>query len=75
MGSRKLKKKEFRGQHRSSFLFSRKLEETTKSLKKMANELEIEKQKTDELLCELMPASIADALRQGKMVEASESIH
>uniref|UniRef100_A0A8L8Q0Z7 guanylate cyclase n=1 Tax=Heligmosomoides polygyrus TaxID=6339 RepID=A0A8L8Q0Z7_HELPZ len=51
---------------------NRKLEETTKSLKKMANELEIEKQKTDELLCELMPASIADALRQGKMVEASD---
>ncbi|VDO45739.1 unnamed protein product [Haemonchus placei] len=38
----------------------------------MANELEIEKQKTDELLCELMPSSIADALRQGKMVEASD---
>ncbi|KAK6035109.1 hypothetical protein COOONC_27385 [Cooperia oncophora] len=38
----------------------------------MANELEIEKQKTDELLCELMPASIADALRQGKMIEASD---
>ncbi|CAJ0609751.1 unnamed protein product [Cylicocyclus nassatus] len=51
---------------------NRKLEETTKSLKKMANELEIEKQKTDELLCELMPASIADALRQGRMVEASD---
>ncbi|KAE9416454.1 hypothetical protein Angca_003586, partial [Angiostrongylus cantonensis] len=51
---------------------NRKLEETTKTLKKMANELEIEKQKTDELLCELMPASIADALRQGKTVEASE---
>ncbi|KIH66160.1 hypothetical protein ANCDUO_03509 [Ancylostoma duodenale] len=38
----------------------------------MASELEVEKQKTDELLCELMPASIADALRQGKMVEASD---
>uniref|UniRef100_A0A7I4Z4G6 guanylate cyclase n=1 Tax=Haemonchus contortus TaxID=6289 RepID=A0A7I4Z4G6_HAECO len=51
---------------------NRKLEDTTKCLKKMANELEIEKQKTDELLCELMPSSIADALRQGKMVEASD---
>ncbi|KAL6723748.1 hypothetical protein Aduo_018722 [Ancylostoma duodenale] len=51
---------------------NRKLEETTKNLKKMASELEVEKQKTDELLCELMPASIADALRQGKMVEASD---
>uniref|UniRef100_A0A1I7X2Y4 Mariner Mos1 transposase n=1 Tax=Heterorhabditis bacteriophora TaxID=37862 RepID=A0A1I7X2Y4_HETBA len=39
---------------------------------KLANELEIEKQKTDELLCELMPASVADSLRQGKMIEASK---
>ena len=37
----------------------------------MANELEVEKQKTDELLCELMPQSIADSLRQGKVIEAS----
>ncbi|KJH42223.1 heme NO binding associated [Dictyocaulus viviparus] len=51
---------------------NRKLEETTKNLKKMASELEVEKRKTDELLCELMPASIADALRQGKTIEAND---
>ncbi|CAJ0583578.1 unnamed protein product, partial [Mesorhabditis spiculigera] len=51
---------------------NRKLEETTKSLKKMASELEYEKTKTDELLCELMPATVADKLRQGKVVEAAE---
>lgn len=38
----------------------------------MAQELEIEKQKTDELLCELMPASVADSLRSGKAMDASE---
>ncbi|EGT58389.1 hypothetical protein CAEBREN_31325 [Caenorhabditis brenneri] len=50
---------------------NRTLEETTKKLKKMAQELEIEKQKTDELLCELMPASVADSLRSGKAMDAS----
>uniref|UniRef100_A0A1I7UNV2 guanylate cyclase n=1 Tax=Caenorhabditis tropicalis TaxID=1561998 RepID=A0A1I7UNV2_9PELO len=50
---------------------NRTLEETTKKLKKMAQELEIEKQKTDELLCELMPASVADSLRSGKTMDAS----
>uniref|UniRef100_A0A8R1IT41 guanylate cyclase n=1 Tax=Caenorhabditis japonica TaxID=281687 RepID=A0A8R1IT41_CAEJA len=49
---------------------NRTLEETTKKLKKMAQELEVEKQKTDELLCELMPASVADSLRSGKAMEA-----
>ena len=38
----------------------------------MANELEVEKRKTDELLCELMPTSVADSLRQGKTMEASK---
>ncbi|CAB3407957.1 unnamed protein product [Caenorhabditis bovis] len=51
---------------------NRTLEETTKKLKKMAQELEIEKQKTDELLCELMPASVADSLRSGKPMDAKE---
>lgn len=39
----------------------------------MAMELEAEKQKTDELLCELMPTSVAEALRQGGTVEACKS--
>ncbi|PAV58054.1 hypothetical protein WR25_18817 [Diploscapter pachys] len=51
---------------------NRKLEETTKKLKRLANELEVEKRKTDELLCELMPTSVADSLRQGKTMEANE---
>ena len=33
--------------------------------------LAILKQKTDELLCELMPASVADSLRSGKAMDAS----
>jgi hypothetical protein len=52
--------------------FSRRLEETTKNLKRMAAELETEKQKTEELLCELMPASVAESLRSGHTVEACE---
>uniref|UniRef100_A0A0N4ZD30 guanylate cyclase n=1 Tax=Parastrongyloides trichosuri TaxID=131310 RepID=A0A0N4ZD30_PARTI len=53
---------------------NRKLEETTKSLKRMAMDLEIETQRTDELLCQLMPATVAEGLRQGKTIEACEFI-
>ncbi|VDM25981.1 unnamed protein product [Toxocara canis] len=49
---------------------NRRLEETTKNLKRMASELETEKHKTDELLSQLMPISVAEALRQGTSVEA-----
>lgn len=35
-------------------------------------ELEGEKQKTEDLLCELMPASVAESLRLGNTVEARE---
>lgn len=52
--------------------FSRRLEETTKNLKKMTYEFEAEKQRTEELLCELMPPSVAESLRQGHTVEACE---
>ncbi|KHN85405.1 Soluble guanylate cyclase gcy-35 [Toxocara canis] len=51
---------------------NRRLEETTKNLKRMASELETEKHKTDELLSQLMPISVAEALRQGTSVEACE---
>lgn len=51
---------------------NRRLEETTKNLKRMATELESEKQKTEELLCELMPSSIVESLRSGSSVEAKE---
>lgn len=51
---------------------NRRLEETTRNLKLMATQLESEKQKTEELLCELMPASVAESLRSGNSVEAKE---
>ncbi|KAE9555580.1 hypothetical protein FO519_001251 [Halicephalobus sp. NKZ332] len=51
---------------------NKKLEETTRNLKKMALELEVEKQKTEDLLCELMPQSVAESLRHGHSVEAME---
>ncbi|GMT31336.1 hypothetical protein PFISCL1PPCAC_22633, partial [Pristionchus fissidentatus] len=51
---------------------NRTLEETMKNMKKMAAELEVEKQKTDTLLCELMPPSVAESLRQGKVADACE---
>ncbi|CEF69838.1 Adenylyl cyclase class-3/4/guanylyl cyclase domain and Heme-NO binding domain and Haem NO binding associated domain and NO signalling/Golgi transport ligand-binding domain-containing protein [Strongyloides ratti] len=51
---------------------NRKLEETTKNLKRMAMDLEIETQKTDELLCQLMPSTVAESLRQGRNIEAAE---
>jgi len=38
----------------------------------MAKELEAEKQRTEELLCELMPPSVAESLRQGHAVESCE---
>uniref|UniRef100_A0A183C9R1 guanylate cyclase n=1 Tax=Globodera pallida TaxID=36090 RepID=A0A183C9R1_GLOPA len=51
---------------------NRRLEETTRTLKSMANALKAEKQRTEELLCELMPPSVAESLRQGTTVEAAE---
>ncbi|KAI6234732.1 Soluble guanylate cyclase gcy-35 [Aphelenchoides fujianensis] len=56
----------------SQMELNRRLEETTRNLKKMAVELEAEKEKTENLLCELMPATVAESLRQGNTVEASE---
>lgn len=38
----------------------------------MALELEVEKQKTEDLLCQLMPQSVAESLRHGHSVEAME---
>ncbi len=50
--------------------FSKKLETTTLEVKRMAEDLKVEKQKTDDLLKELLPASVADQLRHGKTVDA-----
>lgn len=41
-------------------------------MKKVALELEKEKQKTDTLLKELLPASVAEQLRHGRQVEAGK---
>lgn len=46
------------------------MEETTTELKKMASALEKEKERTDQLLRELLPPSVAELLSQGKQVEA-----
>ena len=49
---------------------SKKLDETTAELKRMAIALENEKAKTDRLLHEMLPQKVADQLKQGKTVEA-----
>lgn len=52
---------------------SKKLDETTAELKRMAHALEKEKAKTDRLLHEMLPKKVADQLKQGKTVEAGVS--
>lgn len=52
------------------FICSKKLDEATAELKKMAMELENEKGKTDRLLHEMLPKKVADQLKQGQTVEA-----
>uniref|UniRef100_A0A915CU54 guanylate cyclase n=1 Tax=Ditylenchus dipsaci TaxID=166011 RepID=A0A915CU54_9BILA len=49
-------------QRRSQVEWNKTMEEATRSLKTMSNELEAERHKTEELLCELMPKSIAGEL-------------
>ena len=49
---------------------SKKLDETTAELKKTARALEQEKQKTDQLLYQMLPEKVADSLREGKTVAA-----
>ncbi|KAL3079085.1 hypothetical protein niasHS_014867 [Heterodera schachtii] len=51
---------------------NRRLEETTRNLKCLANALKAEKQRTEGLLCELMPPSVAESLRRGATVDAAE---
>lgn len=55
--------------------YSKKLDETTAELKKMAIELENEKAKTDRLLHEMLPEKVANQLKAGKTVEAGSSTH
>lgn len=55
-----------------SFTDSKKLDETTAELKKMAIALDIEKGKTDRLLHEMLPKKVADQLKQGQTVAAGK---
>lgn len=52
---------------------SKKLDETTANMKKLANALEEEKKKTDALLYEMLPVKVANQLRDGKTVSAGEA--
>ncbi|CAJ0568805.1 unnamed protein product, partial [Mesorhabditis spiculigera] len=51
---------------------NKKLEDTVRRLRGMAEELETKKGQTDRLLFEFVPAQIADALRNHKPVQAQE---
>ena len=51
---------------------SQKLEETTAELTRTSQALEVEKKKTDTLLYQMLPVKVANALRDGKKVDAGE---
>ena len=53
-----------------SIYCSLKLEETTAALQRTAAELELEKDKTDTLLYEMLPLKVVRQLREGLKVEA-----
>ena len=53
-----------------SIYCSLKLEETTAALQRTAAELELEKDKTDTLLYEMLPHKVVRQLREGLKVEA-----
>lgn len=53
---------------------NKKLEETVRKMKGMADELEKKKQQTDHLLFEFVPPVVAEALRANKPVPAQEFI-
>ena len=52
------------------FFFSKKLDETTAELKRIATALEKEKEKTDFLLYQMLPKKVANQLRDGYKVDA-----
>ncbi|VDM64465.1 unnamed protein product [Angiostrongylus costaricensis] len=56
----------------SQIELNKRLEETVKSLKSLAEELKSKKQQTEHLLYEFVPPMIADALRLGSPVPAQE---
>ena len=53
----------------------KKLDETTTALQKTSRALEAEKKKTEELLHEMLPKSVADQLIKGGTVKAGKIQH
>ncbi|XP_046569189.1 guanylate cyclase soluble subunit beta-2-like [Haliotis rubra] len=51
---------------------AKKLDETTAALKRTSQALEIEKQKTDVLLYQMLPQKVANQLKNGRQVEAEK---
>ena len=49
------------------------MEETTAELTRTSQALEVEKKKTDTLLHQMLPVKVADALRDGKKVDAGKA--
>ncbi|GFO06337.1 guanylate cyclase soluble subunit beta-2-like [Plakobranchus ocellatus] len=51
---------------------TKRLDETTAELKRTSRNLALEKQRTDRLLYQMLPAKVADQLKLGKKVEAEK---
>ncbi|KAK3085838.1 hypothetical protein FSP39_009453 [Pinctada imbricata] len=59
-------------QRRADVEMSKRLDETTAAMKKLAAALDQEKQKTDTLLYQMLPVKVANQLRDGKSVDAEK---
>ena len=57
------------------FNSSKKLDETTAAMKKLAAALDQEKKKTDMLLYQMLPVKVANQLRDGKTVQAGRQTY
>ncbi|XP_059150487.1 guanylate cyclase soluble subunit beta-2-like [Physella acuta] len=51
---------------------TKELDETTAELKRMSRDLELEKQKTEKLLYQMLPEKVANQLKNGQEVEAEK---
>ena len=51
-------------------VYSQMLDQTTAELKRISHALEVEKQKTEELLHQMLPPKVATQLKNGHIVEA-----
>lgn len=54
--------------------FSKKLDETTSELKVTSRLLAEEKQKTENLLCQMLPQKVANELKNGRSVKAGKYV-